>query len=205
LCGTPEYLAPEIIQNKGHNKAVDWWALGILIYEMLVGYPPFFDDNPFKIYDRILEGKISWSKHTDPVAKDLIKKLLVQDRTRRLGNMKNGAADVKSHRWFRKVNWDDVYNRKLDPPIVPRVRHHGDARNFYDYPEQNWQKWYELQEDPGCPPSDGLSFADQSSRDLAPPPVPENSVNWSTSSSSFSGSRPPQGTSNSDLRIFEDF
>ena len=72
-------------QSKGHNKAVDWWALGILIFEMLAGYPPFFDDNPFGIYEKILSGKIDWPRQIEPLTKDLIKKLLVQDRTKRLG------------------------------------------------------------------------------------------------------------------------
>lgn len=140
LCGTPEYLAPEIIQSKGHNKAVDWWALGILIYEMLSGYPPFFDENPFGIYEKILAGKIEWPRHMDPVAKDLIKKLLVQDRTKRLGNMKNAAEDVKRHRWFKTLNWEDVFTRAIKPPIVPKVSYDGDTDNFDDYPENDWKK-----------------------------------------------------------------
>ncbi|XP_063236589.1 cAMP-dependent protein kinase catalytic subunit 3 isoform X2 [Bacillus rossius redtenbacheri] len=139
LCGTPEYLAPEIIQSKGHNKAVDWWALGVLIYEMLAGYPPFFDDNPFGIYEKILAGKIEWPRHLNPVSKDLIKKLLSQDRTKRLGNMKNGAEDVKRHRWFKGIEWQDVYDRRLKPPIVPTVSYEGDTRNFDDYPETDWK------------------------------------------------------------------
>merc|ERR1719308_742259 len=140
LCGTPEYLAPEIIQSKGHNKAVDWWALGILIYEMLAGYPPFFDDNPFGIYEKILSGKMEWPRHIDQIAKDLIKKLLVQDRTKRLGNLKNGSDDVKRHRWFKTIDWEEVFYKQLKPPLVPKVSYEGDTRNFDDYPETDWRQ-----------------------------------------------------------------
>ncbi|XP_027623771.1 cAMP-dependent protein kinase catalytic subunit PRKX [Tupaia chinensis] len=138
LCGTPEYLAPEVIQSKGHGRAVDWWALGILIFEMLSGFPPFFDDNPFGIYQKILAGKIDFPRHLDFSVKDLIKKLLVVDRTRRLGNMKNGANDVKRHRWFRSVDWEAVPQRKLKPPILPKISGDGDTSNFETYPENEW-------------------------------------------------------------------
>ncbi|KAM9181042.1 cAMP-dependent protein kinase catalytic subunit PRKX [Dugong dugon] len=140
LCGTPEYLAPEVIQSKGHGRAVDWWALGILIFEMLSGFPPFFDDNPFGIYQKILAARIDFPRHLDFYVKDLIRKLLVVDRTRRLGNMKNGANDVKRHRWFRTVDWEGVPNRRLKPPIVPKVTCDGDTSNFDTYPENDWSK-----------------------------------------------------------------
>lgn len=80
---------------------------------MLVGYPPFYADNPFGIYEKILNAKYEWPRLVDPVAKDLVKKLLVPDRTKRLGNMKNGCEDIRRHRWFKNLDWDDVYNRKL--------------------------------------------------------------------------------------------
>jgi len=139
LCGTPEYLAPEIIQSKGHNKAVDWWALGILIYEMLAGYPPFCDENPICIYEKILTGKFEWSQHVESTAKDLINHLLVQDRTKRLGSMIGGAEDVKKHRWFKLIDWDEVFYKQMKPPIVPHMNFEGDTRNFTEYPEEEWK------------------------------------------------------------------
>ncbi|CAL1598132.1 unnamed protein product [Knipowitschia caucasica] len=148
LCGTPEYLAPEVIQSKGHGRAVDWWALGILVFEMLAGYPPFFDDNPFGIYQKILAGKLEFPRHLDFYVKDLIKKFLVIDRARRLGNMKNGADDIKRHRWFKTVDWEAVPLRKLKPPIIPKVSHDGDTSNFDVYPEDDWKK------DPPVPQKD---------------------------------------------------
>ena len=97
LCGTPEYLAPEIILSKGHGKAVDWWALGILMYEMLAGYPPFYDEDPLGIYQKILEGKIKFPWHFDRHSKDLIKKLLTADLTKRLGNLKARSRPDTRH------------------------------------------------------------------------------------------------------------
>jgi len=130
LCGTPEYLAPEIIQSKGYGKAVDWWALGVLLFEMLAGYPPFFDDNPFGIYEKILANRIHFPRHFDPLAKDLIKKLLASDRTKRLGNLKAGAADIKKHDFFKKIDWESLGQRKVKPPIQPKVKGEGDTSNF---------------------------------------------------------------------------
>lgn len=81
-------MAPEIVLSKGHGKGADWWAFGILIFEMIAGYPPFYGDSPAEIYSKILSGKLSFPEYFDPIAKDLVKRLLVLDETKRLGNLK---------------------------------------------------------------------------------------------------------------------
>jgi protein kinase X len=137
LCGTPEYLAPEIIQSKGHGKSVDWWALGVLIYEMLAGYPPFYDENPFGIYQKILAGRVEYPRHIDQKAKDLVKKLLAQDRTKRLGCIKGGVNSVKTHKWFTKWDWDLTFNCGQPPPWKPEVSNDADTGNFDEYPDSD--------------------------------------------------------------------
>mmetsp|Transcript_19481 Transcript_19481/g.17260 ORF Transcript_19481/g.17260 Transcript_19481/m.17260 type:complete len:137 (+) Transcript_19481:178-588(+) len=91
LCGTPEYLAPEMLLNKGHGKPVDWWCFGILLYEMLAGIDPFSDDDPMLIYQKILKGKVKFPRSFDKNAKSLVKHMLQADLSKRYGNLKNGV------------------------------------------------------------------------------------------------------------------
>lgn len=133
LCGTPEYMAPEIIKQTGHDKAVDWWALGILIYEMLCGYPPFYDETPDAVCKKILAGKISFPKSVDKVSVDLILRLLNPDKNKRLGSApQNGAADIKRHPFFNGVNWGMFERRMIRPPIIPKVSSVADTKNYAD-------------------------------------------------------------------------
>eukprot|EP00057_Strongylocentrotus_purpuratus_P034298 XP_794667.3 PREDICTED: cAMP-dependent protein kinase catalytic subunit-like isoform X1 [Strongylocentrotus purpuratus] len=136
LCGTPEYLAPEIILSKGYNKAVDWWALGVLIYEMAAGYPPFFADQPIQIYEKIVSGKVRFPSHFSADLKDILRSLLQVDLTKRYGNLKAGVADIKLHKWFQSTDWIAIYQQRVDAPFVPRVKGPGDASQFDEYEEE---------------------------------------------------------------------
>jgi len=135
LCGTPEYIAPEVLLNKGHGKPVDWWTLGILIYEMIVGQPPFCDEDPMGIYQKILAGKVYFPKYFDKDAKSLVKHLLTADLSKRYGNLKDGPNDVVGHRWFNSINFADLEAFKIPSPYKPKMKDDHDTSNFEDIPD----------------------------------------------------------------------
>jgi len=135
LCGTPEYIAPEILLNKGHGKPVDWWALGILIFEMIVGQPPFIADTPMEIYQKILDNKPKYPARLSEDAKNLIKGLLQTDITKRYGNLKDGVNDIRNHKWFKGIDWTALYQCKIKAPYKPECSGPGDTHNFDKYPD----------------------------------------------------------------------
>ncbi|CAL8101184.1 unnamed protein product [Calicophoron daubneyi] len=136
LCGTPEYLAPEVIKSKGYTKAVDWWALGVLIFEMLAGHPPFNADEPIQIYEKIVDCNYKFNQYFGTDSKDLIRNLLQTDLTRRYGNLKNGAYDIKFHKWFSHINWVAIFRREVPAPIIPACKSSSDTSNFDVYKEE---------------------------------------------------------------------
>ncbi|SPP79748.1 cGMP-dependent protein kinase, isozyme 1 isoform X2 [Drosophila guanche] len=136
FCGTPEYVAPEIILNKGHDRAVDYWALGILIHELLNGTPPFSASDPMQTYNLILKGidMIDFPKHISRWAVQLIKRLCRDVPSERLGYQTGGIQDIKKHKWFLGFDWDGLASQLLIPPFVRPIAHATDVRYFDRFP-----------------------------------------------------------------------
>lgn len=137
LCGTPDYIAPEVITTKPYNKSVDWWSLGVLIYEMLAGYTPFYDTTPMKTYEKILSGKIHFPNFMHPDVIDLLSRLITADLSSRLGNLLNGPADIRNHPWFAEVVWEKLLAKDIETPYEPPITAGvGDSSLFDHYPEE---------------------------------------------------------------------
>ncbi|CAN9507460.1 unnamed protein product [Ophioblennius macclurei] len=133
--GTPEYMAPEIIKNQGHDFAVDFWSLGILIFELLAGSPPFSSTEPQKIYSKILDGVLKYPPYLSEASKSIISKLCRPRPGQRLGNTKNGIKDVRHHRWFSSMNWHKLRMCQLDAPTVRLIRKGPSYINFDRFPQ----------------------------------------------------------------------
>ncbi|SCW03174.1 LAFE_0G04588g1_1 [Lachancea fermentati] len=138
LCGTPDYIAPEVVSTKPYNKSVDWWSFGILIYEMLAGYTPFYDSNTMKTYENILNAPLQFPSFFHPDVKNLLSQLITRDLSKRLGNLQNGSEDVKNHPWFSEVVWEKLLCRNIETPYEPPIQSgQGDASQYDRYPEED--------------------------------------------------------------------
>uniref|UniRef100_A0AAY4B8N2 protein kinase C n=1 Tax=Denticeps clupeoides TaxID=299321 RepID=A0AAY4B8N2_9TELE len=130
FCGTPEFLAPEVLTDTSYTRAVDWWGLGVLVYEMLVGESPFPGDDEEEVFDSIVNDEVRYPRFLSTEAIGLMRRLLRRNPERRLGSGERDAEDVKKQPFFRTMDWESLLQRKLPPPFVPAVCNREDVSNF---------------------------------------------------------------------------
>jgi len=130
LCGTPMYLAPEVVTGTGHGKGVDWWALGIMVFTMLASYSPFERRDVMKMYKAITTNRVRYPVNFSQGTIDFISSLLVSSPTKRLGVGVTGANAIKAHSWFSHIDWDKLVRKELPAPYVPTVKGTEDLSNF---------------------------------------------------------------------------
>nr|XP_004653722.2 serine/threonine-protein kinase N2 isoform X2 [Jaculus jaculus] len=132
FCGTPEFLAPEVLTETSYTRAVDWWGLGVLIYEMLVGESPFPGDDEEEVFDSIVNDEVRYPRFLSTEAISIMRRLLRRNPERRLGAGEKDAEDVKKHPFFRLIDWNSLMDKKVKPPFVPTIRGREDVSNFDD-------------------------------------------------------------------------
>uniref|UniRef100_A0AAQ4NVV9 protein kinase C n=1 Tax=Gasterosteus aculeatus aculeatus TaxID=481459 RepID=A0AAQ4NVV9_GASAC len=130
FCGTPEFLAPEVLTDTSYTRAVDWWGLGVLVYEMLVGESPFPGDDEEEVFDSIVNDEVRYPRFLSTEAIGIMRRLLRRNPERRLGSGEKDAEDVKKQPFFRDVDWEDLLQRKVPPPFVPTIVGKEDVSNF---------------------------------------------------------------------------
>ena len=130
ICSSPEYYSPEMINKSGYNESIDFWQLGILLYEMLTGKTPFYDSDPVNIYKKINNNKIYFQKDFNKNAKLIIKQFLNINMNKRLGCTKNGIYEIIMHPFFKDFDWEKLLLRKLKPPFVPNNKKFSEIVHF---------------------------------------------------------------------------
>ncbi|CAG8124481.1 unnamed protein product [Penicillium salamii] len=130
FCGTPEFMGPEILLDKKYGRAVDWWAFGVLIYQMLLQQSPFRGEDEDEIYDAILADEPLYPIHMPRDSVSILQKLLTREPELRLGSGPTDAQEVMSHAFFRNINWDDIYHKRVPPPFIPTISSPTDTSNF---------------------------------------------------------------------------
>jgi classical protein kinase C len=130
FCGTPEFMAPEILLDKKYGRAVDWWAFGVLIYQMLLQQSPFRGEDEDEIYDAILADEPLYPIHMPRDSVSILQKLLTREPEARLGSGPTDAQEIMSHAFFRNVNWDDIYHKRVPAPFIPTLKSRTDTSNF---------------------------------------------------------------------------
>lgn len=130
FCGTPEFLAPEVLTETSYTRSVDWWGLGVLIFEMLVGESPFPGDDEEEVFDSIVNEEVRYPRFLSTESIAIMRRLLRRNPDRRLGSSERDAEDVKKQAFFRNLSWDDLLMKKVKPPFVPTVKYSEDVSNF---------------------------------------------------------------------------
>uniref|UniRef100_A0A8C2AXM1 protein kinase C n=1 Tax=Cyprinus carpio TaxID=7962 RepID=A0A8C2AXM1_CYPCA len=130
FCGTPEFLAPEVLTDSTYTRAVDWWGLGVLIYEMLVGESPFPGDDEEEVFDSIVNDEVRYPRFLSPESVSIIQKLLQKNPEKRLGAGEQDANEVKKHRFFQGIDWEALLAKRVKPPFLPSVKAPADVSNF---------------------------------------------------------------------------